>query len=271
MLVDFMLIGAQKAGSTSLSYQLAQHPQIEFCLQKEPDFFSKSRDWKANLAEYHALYEEKPGKFYAEGSTTYTWIPEYPETAWRIQTYNPNVKLLYIMRHPVERAISHYTHHLLKDRTKYPKEVEIFEVPTYINHSRYAMQLRPYFELFPRENILLILFEEYIKNPLQTLHQIGSFLEIDPCGFDQVDLTPQYQSMERTGDKKIKKWLTPISRLFPVKVRNALRGPFVYKLESQIEFSENTKKMLWRFLEDDVRAVEKMMERSLDLWRTSPH
>jgi hypothetical protein len=171
------------------------------------------------------------------------------------------------MRQPVERIISHYTHHLLRARTQYPKEREVFEVPTYINHSRYALQIRPYLELFPRENLLLIIFEEYIKNPLPTLYTIANHLDIQPSGFKDIDLSPQYQTFERAGDRRIKKWLTPFSRLFPVKIRNAFRRPFTYKLESKIEFPLETKRLLWRFVEDDVRQVENIIGRNLDIWR----
>jgi len=266
-----MLIGAQKAGSTSLAHQIAQHPQIEFCKHKEPDFFSKTKDWKDNLQKYHSLFNQTQGQICGEGSTTYTWIPEYPRTAWRIHAYNPDVKLIYIMRHPVERTISHYFHHFLRARTKNPKEQEILKVPTYINHSRYAMQLRPYLELFPKEAILPIIFEEFIEDPFPTLNQIANFLKIDPGGFNDIDTSPQYQSINRKGDRKIKKILTPLSRLFPLKIRNALRGPFVYEVESKVEFSEDFKKLLWRFFEDDVFSLEKVMNRSLDIWRKAPY
>jgi len=271
MLVNFMLIGAQKSGTSSLAYQLIQHPQISFCKHKEPDYFSKSIDWQADLNKYHELFSCSPGKIYGEASTTYSWILEYPETADRLYKYNPNLKLLYIMRQPVERAISHYTHHLLRARTKYPLEIEVFENPTYINHSRYALQLGPYLERFPRENLLLIIFEEFSQNAHGILYSIADHLGIDRTGFDKIDLKPQYRTMDRTGDRKIKKWLTPFARIFPLKIRNALRGPFVFKLDSKIEFPLETKKLLWRFLQDDVQAIENIMERSLDLWRDAPY
>ena len=267
LIVNFMLIGAQKAGTTSLSYQLAQHPQIEYCKHKEPDFFSKTKDWRDKLPNYHALYNKAPGKIYGEGSTTYTWIPEYPETARRIHAYNPNIKLIYIMRHPVERTISHYFHHYLKARTKYSKEEEILNVPTYLNHSSYAMQLRPYFELFSKAAILPVIFEEFIEDPFVILNQIAHYLDIDPDGFNNIDTSPQYQSVNRKGERKIKKLLTPFSRLFPLKVRNALRGPFVFDVDSKIEFSSDFKKLLWRFFQDDVYSLERMIERNLDIWR----
>lgn len=271
MLVDFMLIGAQKSGTTSLSYQLAQHLEVSFCKKKEPQFFSKEIDWINHIDKYHALFNHAPDKIYGEASTTYTWMPQYPKTAQRLFAYNPNMKLIYIMRQPVERIISHYTHHLLRARTTFPKEREVFEIPEYINHSRYAVQIKPYLELFPRKNILLLIFEEYIENPLDTLNKIAKHLEISPKGFDDIDLRPQYQTVDRYGDRKIKKMLTPFSRLFPVRVRNALRKPFVYKLESKIEFPVEVKQLLWRFVEDDVRKIEKILGRRLDLWRDYPY
>jgi hypothetical protein len=270
--INFMLIGAQKAGTTSLSHQLAQHPQINFCKFKEPDFFSKSLDWKTELPSYLDQYENTPGKIYGEGSTTYSWLLEYPHTAKRIKEYNPDIKLIYLMRQPVERAISHYTHHLLKARTKYPIEREIFEFPTYINHSSYALQLAPYFELFPKCQIHLMFFEEYVKSPLQSLNELADFLGIERKGFDEVDLKPQYQSLERTGDTKLKKFLTPLAKmLFPVRMRNALRGPFVYKLDKKQEVSDEFKRLLWRYFENDVAALERYLGRSLDFWRESPY
>jgi hypothetical protein len=265
--VNFMLIGAQKAGTTSLSHQLAQHPQVAFCYHKEPDFFSRHADWQARLPEYHQLYQVAPGKVYGEGSTTYTWIPEYPDTAARLHAYNPHLKLIYIMRQPVERTISHYLHHLQRARTRFPKEVEIFEVPTYINHSRYAMQLRPYLELFPRHALQPVIFEEYIQNPLAALHAIAAHIGVDPAGFDNIDLSAQNQTADRLSERKLKVWLTPLARLFPLKFRNALRGPFMYQMKEKVVFDPAVKQLLWRFLEDDVAFIEGLLGRGLPAWR----
>lgn len=266
---EFFLIGSQKSGTTTLSYQLSQHPEIAFCQNKEPDFFSKNKKWKTSIDEYHKLYNPSNNQICGEGSTTYSWLLEYPETASRIQEYNPNAKIIYLMRHPVDRVVSHYTHHFLKARTTLPKEQEVFNFPTYINHSRYAIQLRPYLELFPKKNILLLIFEEYVNAPASTLKKIALHLDIDPEGFNGIDLSAQYKSIDRTADTKLKKILSPVAQLiFPAKVRNALRGPFVYKLDKKIQFQESTKRQIWRYLEDDVTALETIMGRKLTIWRT---
>ena len=271
MRVDFILIGAQKSGTTSLAYQLRQHPQIGFCRHKEPNFFSRPGEVAADVVEYHTLFDESIGKIYGEASTTYSWFPQYPQTAQRIQVYNPAVKIIYIMRQPVERVRSHYTHRLLRARTRLPADQELFENPVYVNRSRYAVQLQPYLARFPRENIHLMIFEEYTADPLPALHTLAGHLGIAPKGFDGIDLTPQYQSSQRTGDKEIKKWLTPVSRLFPLKVRNALRGPFVYKPDRDIEFSEKIRQILWALVLQDVHEIEKLLGRKITEWRTPPY
>ena len=84
MRVDFMIIGAQKAGTTSLAAQLAAHPQVCFCREKEPGYFHQTADWRAGLDGYHALYDPRPGQLLGEASTYYTFFPEYRGTAERL-------------------------------------------------------------------------------------------------------------------------------------------------------------------------------------------
>ena len=83
MLVDFMLIGAAKCGTTSLAYEISQHPQINFSKIKEPHFFSQVIDWKSKIHEYHSLFHEEEGKIYGEASPYYTLHPEFLDTSKR--------------------------------------------------------------------------------------------------------------------------------------------------------------------------------------------
>ena len=151
--VDVMLIGVQKCGTTTLADWLSKHSEISFC--KEPDFFSKNKDWRSDIDTYHSLFEDDStisDNIWMEASTTYSWLLEYPEVASRILEYNKNTKFIFIMRNPIERIKSHYIHHRLKAYTTKPFELEVQSNPTYISHSRYAIQIRPFLELFPKEN-----------------------------------------------------------------------------------------------------------------------
>ena len=265
--VSFVVIGAQKSGTTSLSFQLAQHPEIGLCRHKEPDFFSKSPGTAEDLDDYHQLFSGVQGKVFGEASTTYSWFPEYPDTAHRIAEYNPDMKLIYVMRQPVERIRSHYVYERLKARTKADIDVEVLANPSYVNRSRYGMQLDHYLQRFPRTNLLPLIFEEYIREPHRALAHIADHLDIDPSGFEAIDLRARNRSSDRLADRKIKNMLAPMARILPLTVRNLLRRPFVYKLDQEISLFPQTQRVLWQMLADDVAAVERFLGRQVEAWR----
>src|SRR5690349_21805688 len=110
MKVNFIILGAMKCGTSSLSKILSLHPDISFSQPKEPDFFSKNNDWKNKLHEYHSLFPKK-AMLYGDGSTSYTKYPAYNLSIWDdIYEYNNNMKFIYLIRNPIERTISHYVH-----------------------------------------------------------------------------------------------------------------------------------------------------------------
>jgi hypothetical protein len=273
MRVDFMIIGAQKCGTSSLAKQLAEHPDICFCKTKEPGYFDRTEDWEAGLEEYHKLYSPTNGQICGEASTMYTFLPEWQGTHSRLFAYNPELKLIYIMRQPVERVISNYAHRLVRSRVKDPPEIAVFQDPTYINRTRYGVQIRPYLELFKRENILLLIFEEYISDQPKTLNQIATFLDISSDAFQDIDTTPQLGSL---GTWYLKDPGSEVVRLRPVRailscipssIRKAARPLFSNKLEEKPEFSLALKETIWRLLEDDAQTIEGLLGRRLDIWR----
>ena len=84
MRVDFLIVGAQKCGTTALADQLARHDGVCFASRKEPHFFSRAGDaWRERLPEYHALFDPRPGQICGEASTTYTFLPRFAGVAGR--------------------------------------------------------------------------------------------------------------------------------------------------------------------------------------------
>lgn len=275
MLVDFMMIGAQKCATTRLAQQLGNHPEICFCKIKEPKFFNNNQNWKDSLEQYHSLYSPALGQICGEASTMYSSLPEWQRTHSRLYAYNPNLKLIYIMRQPVERVISFYAHQLIRREVKGPPENIVFANPSYINRSRYGVQIRPYLELFPRENILLLLFEEYVRDQVKVLNQIAEFLGVSSNGFQNIDAYPKHSSI---GEGIIKPpflnivTTSPVQALLkwiPSSTRKDIRPYFAIALEKKPEFSQILKETIWRFVEDDVVAIEEILGHRLDIWRNS--
>mgnify|MGYP001818653965 CR=1 FL=1 len=275
MRADFILIGAQKSGTTSLAAQLATHPQICFSKVKEPGFFNETKDWQANLSSYHNLYNPHPGQLCGEASTMYTFLPEWTATHRRLYVYNPQLKLIYIMRQPVDRVISHYTHNLVRNLEKKAPQEAVFSDPRYINRSRYAVQIRPYLDLFGSQQLLLLIFEDYIADQVATLGRIASFLEIDLSGFVDVDDLPKHRSVGESYLKHpaVEKAVGSdafelVRRVVPASIRRPIRHRFFSnRLDEKPEFSTKLRNLLWQFLLDDVSQIEEIYGRRLSIWR----
>ncbi len=265
--VDFMIIGAQKCGTSSLAFQLAQHSQVCFCKKKEPHYFSRVDNWRENLNQYHSLFSPREGQLCGEASTSYTCLPIYLNTYTRLYKYNPELKFIYIVRQPVERIISHYSHRYLRGRIKERPETEVWDDLAYLCTSRYGVQIMPYIELFSRENVLIIISEEAILTPIDTLKQIARFLNIS----EEVlwtDVSPQNVSTENLYLKRYPGARLLRSFLHRIPIAPVIWHKLVYdRYKNKPEFSEILRLTLWKFLEDDVLFLESLLQRRLTIWR----
>jgi len=177
-----LIIGAMKCGTSSLFYYLSQHPQIVPCRKKEPAFF---HSFEKGFDEYLDLWEglDLEGKILLEASTGYSMIPKKPNVAMIIQQQLENVdahfKFIYIIREPISRIESHYTHGYSKGRLLEPIEEFITPDSHLIELTRYAKQLNEYSKRFPAEDILLLCLDDLAENTLDVLKKVCSFLSID--------------------------------------------------------------------------------------------
>lgn len=186
MKVGFQIIGAMKSGTSTLCHLLSQHPNICFSSIKEPTFFTEKADWKDHIEEYHAFFSPtSQTKILGEGSTSYTKESpaETKRIAEAIYQYNPEMKLIYLMRHPIERIISHWVHEYERGRINSSLADAIHQYKPLLNTSRYHSQIRPYLDLFGPQHVLLLIFENLVNFQHETLTSVLEFLDlkaIDP-------------------------------------------------------------------------------------------
>ena len=176
-LPDFYIIGAMKCGTTTLHDQLALQPQFFMATPKEPNFFSDDDIYAKGFDWYQDLFANAPaGAIRGESSTHYTKLPTHPHTIDRLAKATPGAKFIYVMRHPIDRLISHYIHAWSERETSAPIDKAVDNLPRLTEYSRYAYQLKPWINRFGKENILPVFFERMTAHQQEELSRVAAFL-----------------------------------------------------------------------------------------------
>src|SRR6266478_5756581 len=192
--LDFILAGAQKSGTTALHYFLSRHPDICMGDQQEIHFFDNDAMFVAE-PDYEELHKHYPpmAPSTMAGDCTPSYMYHEP-AAERIWKYNPKIKLLILLRNPVDRAFAHWNMQRFRGREPLDffdavreEKTRIAGAPpaqarpfAYVDRGFYGQQLARLFKFFPREQVKVVKFEEFKANQLKTLASIFSFLERKP-------------------------------------------------------------------------------------------
>jgi hypothetical protein len=185
--VSFMIVGAQKCGTSTLSEMLRMHPALVRCDRKEPDFFSGCADWRAELPRYEQMFRRRPGALYYEASPSYTFYPHRKLELWNdLYDYNPALKIIYLVRDPIERLTSSYMHSYERGYTDLSFERTIIERAMLLDITRYATQITPFIERFGRDRVRIIFFDDLVRNPNGVVRELAAFLGIDGGEFGDV-------------------------------------------------------------------------------------
>ncbi|MGA1262529.1 MAG: sulfotransferase family protein [Prochlorothrix sp.] len=183
---NLFIVGAMKSGTTSLHNYLAAHPDIFMSSLKEPQYFSGlSRPQQPMVSkteqDYLDLFKEaKNEKFVGESSTDYSKIPEFPGVPARIAAFSPEARIIYIMRDPVERALSHYWERVKQYLEGRDLLTTIRNEPEIVAVGHYALQLKPYLNLFGPDRVYTLTLEALIADQESTLRALFEWLGVDP-------------------------------------------------------------------------------------------
>jgi hypothetical protein len=260
VLPNFFIIGAAKAGTTSLHYYLDQHPEIQMSSDKEPHFFCGPENGfpyamgrVSRLDEYEKLFDPA-FEVRGEASPGYTSYPRRQGVPERIKELQPNAKFIYLVRDPVARTVSHHQHRVAVDGERRSLSEALSDLSDpyapCICPSMYALQLERYLRNFPEERILVVDQADLLANRRSTLSQIFDFLSVDDT-FDSGRFDDElYRSEERrTYPPGYARFLylavVPLVQWVPGHVRRTLRisaeRMFLRPLETPV-------------LDDDLRA-----------------
>jgi len=189
---DFVIIGAMKSATSTLHEQLAGQPGLFMSDPKEPNFFSDDEIYARGFDWYESLFADAgPRDLCGESSTHYTKLPTYPLTIGRIQESLPRAKFIYMIRHPIQRLVSHYLHERLEGKMQMPIDEAVRRHPELVSYGSYAMQLEPFLNAFGPDRVLLCFFERFVQHGQEELERICRFLGYEgvPRWIDQAEAT----------------------------------------------------------------------------------
>jgi hypothetical protein len=186
---DFIIVGAQKCGTTTLHYALSKHPNVFMSSPKELDYFQDDRNYNRGPGWYASFFSACANNQIAGESS-----PEYfhfDYVAQRIKALLPKIKIIICLRNPVDRAYSAYWHAVRTSGETMSFERAVSLEPmriknnkdaqkkySYLYRSDYIQQIKPYYQNFAKENIFITISEEYFKKPEVELTQVAEFLNL---------------------------------------------------------------------------------------------
>lgn len=230
-LPDFLIIGAMKCGTTTLQAQLAMQPGIFMTTPKEPNFFSDDEVFARGMGWYQGLFAQaQSGDLKGEASTHYTKRPNHPDTITRLRPHLPHPRLIYMIRNPLQRAISHYIHEWSEGRMGDDPVAEFDHHPEMVDYGRYGFQIAPWIEAYGADAVLLTSLEQLTADPQGELTRVAHHIGLKTVVSWHEALGAQNVSAERMRKIPFQNLLiynpvaTALRRaLVPKRLRNAVR------------------------------------------------
>ncbi len=195
MKVDFLICGAQKAGTTALHDYLSVHPEVFMVKRKEAHFFDFERFFQTAQVDYsiyHTLFDPvPPQRVLGESTPIYMYWKAAPKRIWQ---YNPDMKLIVVLRNPIERAYSHWNMEYarkadtlpfweaLQSETQRCSAALPFQhrVFSYVDRGLYSEQLQRLWAYFPKTQVQVLKSEDLRDKPKETMGKVTGFLGVSP-------------------------------------------------------------------------------------------
>lgn len=240
--IHFIIVGVQKAGTSAIHNYLSQHQSIFMPDKKELHYFDRLQSTRLfnTYKAYHKYFDFSSNKLLGEATPIYCY---WKNSLERIKKYNPNIKLILILRNPIDRAYSHWNMEYARGFEKrsflqaIKEEIQEIETNTYVPHKvksyvdrgLYSSQVKKMYSLFEKKNTYVDFYFNLKKDEKLFMDSILHFLEVD------------------TGNYVFKK-------------------KKVNKFSYERSISNDEKKILTTFYRNDIRQLEKLVNINLDCW-----
>ena len=284
--VDFFIVGAPKAGTTSLYHYLNEHPEIEMSSQKEPNFFSHEALRKQKiyydknrintLKKYHRLFERTDVNLIGEASVSYLFYEDVPK---KIITYNPDAKIIIMLRNPIDRAFSHYLmdfrlglvsesfETIIRKQSEH-KNANLF-YQQYVKVSEYTNQVKRYSEVFSKKNIYIIDYEVFKNQTSDIVDDVIIFLGLD--NNSKSFSSKRYNAYKEPKNNIIRSiyafipFRNMLSNILPEYINKTI-SDLLFDSGKKPKLSKSTRDFLKKHFESDVIELSKFLNKDFLKW-----
>lgn len=280
MKVNTFIVGAPKAGTTSLHYYLQQHPEVCMSAIKEPNFFTAANvsdlyydvDPILNEDDYHLIFSDLKKKVVGEASVSYLY---YPLIADKIFEYNPKAKIIILLRNPVQRAFSHY----LMDKRLGLCNVSLLEIidnpqkhpqfyHQFVELGLYFSQVKRYIDVFGKEHVKLLMYDDLKLKVTSLLSSVFQFLSLD---YVQVDTTVRNKFKAPSNSiisalYRFKFLRSSVNFLVPSRLLRSLKN-LLFKESSKPKIDKEVLRKLALLYNKDIDQLSKLLNKDLSQWK----
>ena len=291
-LPNFLIIGVQKAGTTSIYNYLREHPQVFMSQIKETNFLEKNwldmpleqrnKNGIITIEDYQELFSGVTGEI-AIGEASPNYLFHYETSAARIKQYVPQAKLIAVLRNPVERAYSDYLMHLRDsinggNTTSFASQIDNAHKSFTIRKGFYADALQHYYQQFSSEQIKVCLYDDLVKDGTAFMQDFYQYLGVDP-NFEP-DTQKKVQQAKIPKNQAINNLLqgknplramaaTALKTVMPLEARQKIRDRLI-NLNSQskkaVPLSAEDRDRLQAIYRDDILQLQDLINRDLSQW-----
>ena len=290
---NLFIIGAAKAGTTTLYSILARHPQVFMSRPKATRFFIKESDYKKGLDWFTQTYFADAGAYKIRGEATPSYLAQAKKTAPRINETLPNgqTRFIVIFRNPADRAYSHYWYNRNTktgfEKVSFERALEMEEKqgerksysrqfsPTrdYFKNGLYSECLKEYFRYFDRDQFLLLLFEDIFQDQFQqTTNRITDFLNIENISINYTRENQSRRVASRPTVKFVRKQrgiMELLKSLLPGRLQKSLREQYSNMISKPVKYPpmkmETREKLLERY-KPGIVELQEILGRDLSHW-----
>ncbi len=290
-LPNCLVIGAMRSGTSTLYQLLAQHPDVFMSTPKEPNYFAfagepgievEASHSVTDRSDYEALFAAGKG-FAVRGEASHNYLYYADVAAPRIHEAVPDVKLVAVLRNPIDRAFSHYMLHVRNEREHAESFAAALELEDarvsageqfghYVRRGLYARQLRPYIDLFGRDALRIYLYDELAEDAVALTQDVYGFVGVD-AGFvpdTTVRSNPSGVPRSRTvhaflvKDNPVKRAIQPLLPRSAYRLAARLRDRNL----DRPTIDEESRRKLAAVYQPEIEELQDLIGRDLGGWRT---